>query len=442
MKIPKGQERCGIKMVCLKCNRQIKDTCKLTEKNLSSCKFKDRHRFNLIVHVPGTKNGKKMKLLETRDFDEAVIEMAKFKVELKNNDYHKVQITEQTAPKTNLFDLTVEYLNAMSGNSELEIHNLKRSKGHIANTRIALNRFSDCMVKLGYNLQKLDVKDIGDKLANDYLLYLKKYTSSEDLHNKDFNAMKTFFKWINEVKEYKISNPFRKAKIRVTSKKVAQMIYPHEFMELLKVVTPENGFWEFKNSTNHEKGKQLYRDYLKIAFRVALETGCRGEELVLLNWNQLREVSPGIEIFDITNLKVTRIQGSKGNIKEYNRPIPVTRSFKMLLDELGYDKKKGTNAYLIPRPKDISDMALLKNISRAFNHYIKLVDTGGRKIEFKDLRKTYFTRITMALGNKSKLFTGHADDKVLEDHYLAKEFAAGSLTDFSVFGSNDPKMTA
>ena len=103
---------------------------------------------------------------------------------------------------------------------------------------------------------------------------------------------------------------------------------------------------------------------------------------------------------------------------------------------------RGTDAYVIPRPSDVSESSLLKNISRAFNHYIKLVDTQGRKIEFKDLRKTYFTHITMALGNKAKLFTGHADDKMLEDHYLAKEFMAGNLRDFSMHGGEGQTISA
>ena len=435
MKIPKGHERNGIKVKCTKCTYHIKNKCPLTKKRISSCEHSDKHRYNLVVYVPGMRNKPVMRLLDTKSPDEAVLEMAKFRKECKTNNYHKTVITKATPMKTSLFDMTISYLNSLEGNSDLEIHNQERSKGHVSNIKTALNRFSECMIKAGYKLETLDVKDIGDNEANEFLKYLQNYTESKSLHKKDFVTMKSFFKWINKIKEYKISNPFEKAQIKVKTQRTAQMISPSEFSDLLKATTLENGYWEFKNPTGHQKGKQLYRPYLIQAFRGYLETGCRGEELAILKWNQIREVETGIEIFDITNLKVTRIQSSRTNL-EYNRPIPITQSLKVLLIELGYKTKKGSDEYVFPRPSDVSPLTFVKIVSRAFNHFIKFVNTKGRKKEFKDMRKTYFTYITMALGNKAKLFTGHADEKVLEDSYVVKEFMAGKLSNFTVF---DPK---
>lgn len=39
----------------------------------------------------------------------------------------------------------------------------------------------------------------------------------------------------------------------------------------------------------------------------------------------------------------------------------------------------------------------------------------------------------MKLGKETKLFTGHSDDQVLKDSYIAEEFIAASLNEFSVF---------
>jgi len=39
----------------------------------------------------------------------------------------------------------------------------------------------------------------------------------------------------------------------------------------------------------------------------------------------------------------------------------------------------------------------------------------------------------MRLGKDTKLFTGHSDDQVLKDSYIAEEFIAANLTDFTVF---------
>lgn len=39
----------------------------------------------------------------------------------------------------------------------------------------------------------------------------------------------------------------------------------------------------------------------------------------------------------------------------------------------------------------------------------------------------------MKLGDKTKLFTGHGDDQVIRDHYIAQAFVAANLSDFSFF---------
>jgi integrase len=440
LKIPAGQERCGIKINCQKCDRNIKEICPLTKHKISTCKFKSSHKYKLIYHVPATDNARITKIIDTKNFSEAVVERAKYKIELEKKGYHKIMTHKTEKIKTNLFDLTIEYLNVISGESSLELLNRVRSKGHVRHIKLVLGRFSDCMIKKGYSIKKLDLKDIGDIAANDFLIYLKNYSDSKDLQMKHFVIMKTFFNWVIEVKEYKVSNPFRKAELRFDTDKEVQVISRQEFDSLLKVVTFENGFQKFKeNDDGKEKGKNLYRDYLINAFKLSLETGCRGEELTVLKWSHLKTIENGAELFYITNLKVTRIQASK-NKKIYKRPIPVTNSLKKLLLELGYNSKKGKDEYVLVRPANVSELHMAKIIGRAFNHYITLIDTGGRKIEFKDLRKTYITFITLALGSNAKIFTGHADEKVLQDHYLSKQFIAGNLTNFDIFAGNNKTL--
>lgn len=440
-KIPKGHERSGIKINCSKCDRNIKEVCPLTSQKISSCKFKDKHKFLLICHIPGTRNDRLSKISDADTFNQALLEKAKFVEELKSNNYNRPIQNKVEKPRTTLFDFTVEYLNSLEGKNELEILNLKRSKDHIAHIKKVLTRFSDCLEKNGIKVAKVDVAEIGDVEANYFMLYLRQHKSSVDLLNKHFVAMKTFFNWIIDVKSYNVVNPFRKVELKIQTNRTPQLVSEEIFQKLLKIITIENGYSEFKKASGRQKGKNLYRPYLVSAFKLNLETGCRGEELTSLRWSHLKEISKGVEIFDINNLKVTRIQSSKSN-KEYTRPIPVTKSLKALLIELGYFEKKGTDEYILERENGISEVHMAKIIGRAFNHYIKFVDTGNSKIEFKDLRKTYFTAITLALGAKAKMFTGHADEKVLENHYLAKEFIAGNLLNFTVYaGQNNQKVS-
>jgi hypothetical protein len=98
---------------------------------------------------------------------------------------------------------------------------------------------------------------------------------------------------------------------------------------------------------------------------------------------------------------------------------------------LGYDRMKETVAFIIDRPDGSDINYMMDLLSRSFAHFIKLAT--DRKLEFKDLRKTYITHLTMALGTNAKLFTGHTNDAVLKSHYLNGAFLAGNLNDFSVF---------
>ena len=39
----------------------------------------------------------------------------------------------------------------------------------------------------------------------------------------------------------------------------------------------------------------------------------------------------------------------------------------------------------------------------------------------------------MALGDKTKLFTGHSSDEILKSHYVSSAYLASNLSHFSVF---------
>jgi integrase len=142
------------------------------------------------------------------------------------------------------------------------------------------------------------------------------------------------------------------------------------------------------------------------------------------------ELEKGKFIFKIYNLKVNRIKKGTDEGK-YKKPIPVTKSLMKLLIELGMNKKMGTDEYVLDRATDLDYDYIMDAMSRAFGHYIKLV--SNRSLQFSDLRKTYYSHLTTVLGDKTKTYTGHADQEVLMNHYLCKVWLAGNLSDFSVF---------
>lgn len=92
---------------------------------------------------------------------------------------------------------------------------------------------------------------------------------------------------------------------------------------------------------------------------------------------------------------------------------------------------KGKDEYILARPSNIELMYFMDTLSRGFSHYFNLISDRG--LNFKDLRKTYITKMTEKLGSNAKLFTGHTNDEVLKGHYLAGEYLAAKLNDVELF---------
>src|SRR4051812_38445285 len=118
LKVPAKYNRCGIKVKCLKCKWQLGDgKCheeKEKVKGISKCEYKDKHRYNLIVCVPNTKDNRRMKIVETRDFESALEEMQIFRKELQVEGYHKsIEKTEKVVPT--FINYAADYLDCLNG---------------------------------------------------------------------------------------------------------------------------------------------------------------------------------------------------------------------------------------------------------------------------------------------------------------------------------------
>lgn len=414
--------KCGITVRCMHCKSHVKDTCGQTKRNIKSCSHLDKLKYNLTVCVPGT-NKRRMKTIETKKFSVALAEMEKFRESLKAQGYHKTNIKMRNNINPTLLDHAIAYLNSMTGEDTPAILVRLKSKSHIEDCQRAIERFIIVLKKAGYNYEGLKLEDITDTEVSFYHEYmLKTLKLMPRTYNKHIAAMRTLYNWAARVKDYKGSNPFNHVELKNITRREKNIITKEEFENLLTVVTFENGF--------DENGKNAYKEWLPSAFKLAIETGLRREELLTLSWADLMPLDQGKLIFRINNLKVNRIQTGE-NSGEYIKSIPVTKSLMKLLLELGYDEKKESNGYIIERPEGTDLNYMMSLLSRSFTHFIKL--TTDRKIEFKDLRKTYISHLTMALGANTRLFTGHSNDAILKDSYLSSAYMAGNLSDFKMF---------
>jgi len=427
LKVPAKFNRCGIKVKCLKCKWQLNGkTChqdKDKPTSLSKCQHKDQHRYNLVVSVPNGNNTRRMKVLDTRNFDTALVEMNKFREELNMQGYHKTEEKVEVM-KTTFLSYGADYLNSLSGvNTPLHLVR-KVTPKHLNETTTVLKRFGIAMEKAGYSVELMNLKDINDRHVELFYKYINfELKLSNVSYNKYFTIMKAFYNWCIRVREYDGKNPFAKAKL-VFDKHDNKIFTRSEFERILAATTPENGLGSRSGET-----RNYYRPWLVDAFRLCLETGERGN-YINLKWNSLVSLENGVEIFGVSNLKVNRIKTGEDNGK-YIRYIPVTKSLKKLLVELGYYRKKGTDTYILEAEGE-SRKYLTEFISRAFSHYAMKANVTGLTI--KNLRKTYITKLTMAMGSMAKTYTGHSDEKVLQNHYLSQSYLTSNLKDFDVLG--------
>lgn len=423
------KQKKGIKIYCLECRKQVSTFCEETKSIKTSCNHYARHKFQLVVHVPNTANGRRMKFSDAKNFEEAIIDMKSFKYELSKSNYEKPIFIEEFSNKSssNFLELLSAYLDFLKGIDVPRQYLKVRSRQHIADVKRAIERFVICLKEKKYDINRLTIQNIKDREVGYYCDYLIGDKGEENrTYFKSIAIMKAFVNWSIEMKEIVTFNAFTKVEI-VSSESNAVTILKNEFDSLLDNVSLENGFDEISN-------RNWYYPWLKVAFRLSVETSMRREELVSLKWSDLKflddtESHEG-KVFVINNIKVNRIKKGKSTGK-YKKYIPITESLLELLIELNYEDKIGTDEFVIPREKSIGITYMCDILSRAFAVFIK--SASNRGLEFNCLRKTYITKITMKLGDKAKMFTGHSDDAIIRKNYLNKEYSGSSLDKFRIF---------
>lgn len=421
LKVPAKYSRFGIKVKCLKCKFNVGSKCGLTSEPIRNCENKERHKYNLVVCVPGAEGKRRTKIVHTRDFNEAIQEMTIFRSELEYNNYSHIRKEQDTSTKLEYF--MTAYLDAISGVNTPAHLIRKRSKSHIDETVRVFIKFKHALTEKGYIFKLIDAKEITDNevgIFHHHLIDELKLSLSS--YNKYMGIMKTLYYWIQRVKDYPVTNVFKHVVLQ-TVKKDVEIISKSEFEKLLKSVNREN-------SLDPRCNRYLYREWLVHAYELGLESGLRREELLTVKWSNIIDIGEGKQVLKIRNLKVNRIMTGL-DTGEHHKFIPVTKSLRILLNELGYENQKGTEKLIVARPTDQSMQQAMDILSRSFSHFMSVA--GNRPLKFKVLRKTYLTSLAVAAGPNAKLFTGSSSDEVLKNHYLSEVYMTAQLEDFSVF---------
>lgn len=396
LKLPKNPHT-GLKIYCHK--------CKLDN---PTCNHYDIQKYRVRIHISGTKNKKVTKVLKSRDYKDAVSEAILIEKELKANNYQKVK-TSCSGNDYSIVDAVIRYNQYLSGNYEFAQHVKDVSKGH----KDECIRFCTYFCNSFKGAKNIEITRIVDVTKNDvarFYLWANGHFGSEVSFNKCMGALKAFFKFLIDIEEINMKNPFESYTSKKKIKKNVETLTKDEFDSVISVIDTANPI--IKLGGKGEK-KNLYRFYLKDGFKLFLLTGGRREEVVELKWSDILTKIDGTKFFKIDNKKVNR----QKDTDEYVKYLPINHDLFELLIKLGYNEKKTSNDFILYPDRKVKSITIMNDLSKAFTHYKK--EAGITKtVSLKNLRKTYITWLRLVTGKDTGLLTSHGGEQVLIDHYI------------------------
>jgi len=442
--IPPTKRLKGLVVYCYKCKTNMIDICKETGKSLKHCPNGDRHVFKVYIHIPGTRNDRRTKNLDTRNLDEAIKQAIEFRNEVKNNsqrivndeNVNKERIVEKKLPVKLMYAMA-RYIGWLH-NEDVPAHMVKkRSDNHIKDVERAFRVLAEGLKNNGHKISELTVDDINDNVVGQTYSHLENKKFANRTFNKYFSYYTSFLKWYSEEYNYPLKNCFEKVQ-RKNLNPQPEAITKSEYEALLKQITPENGVKQYDNGV--KPTRNVYRTWLADGIRLGLETGRRREEIINLKWSNIKE-SDGIQFIKSEDYKVNRIQNRITDEEKKYIYVPVTDSLKKLLNELGYEKYRDADNFILAPDINICRNRIMSDaLTLGFSHYYNQLNTG-RKLTFKCLRKTYITNLQIFFsGNgETKAITGHSGNKVIEENYIDKKEIVKATRGFNVFSKENER---
>jgi len=415
---PTSKKVTGLKVWCDDCGTNVDAICKKNGKPIKQCPHPERHSYKVYAHVPGTKNERRTLKLTTRSIEEAQQEAHKFRQliregKLDNETKNKPELKSSASLSVpnRISHIAAKHIAHLSGDApEYEFSPL--SKQHLADIERSYKIFLECLRDKGYG--DISIKELNSEIVGvlyRYLLKEKKFSGRT--FNKYMNNWQRLLSWYTEEFDIPVKNWFRKVERKAVGENRNTITREH-FQALLKEDANAGG---------------KYSD----ALRLLLFSGRRVNEALELKFNDVVIDEKGNAYMQAPDLKVSRIKGLTEIKRVY---IPITNELKSLLSDLGYERHKGSNRFLIfPEVARSESRWLCDDLSKAFTRFYSKVSEDG--LTLKSLRKTYITAAHKYTGGKAKLLSGHSNEAIIEKHYLDQKAIAVASQDFEVFPSED-----
>ncbi|WP_462250378.1 hypothetical protein [Ekhidna sp.] len=415
--IPKRDRKKGEYILCVytDCKTTVGKICKSSGKALHTCKHAESHRFQSKAWDP---NKKRMVPIEThgkdfRDYKKFSLRhvqaVAKFEID------QQVPTQSINIKPSRLRDALRMYNDWFQDKDEkgnlLPHHKIKgHSENTIKDEFINIKVFKQALLELQYDFDTILLDQVDVDMVGKIFKWLTDKYANRTVNNK-LNTISRFYKYLIEIKDYNISNPFSNREVirKTVQDKDGVFIEPDHFKKLLGVVTLENGI-AFTKEKSGVKRRSLFRSWLTFYYRLEFCTGGRPEDIAELKVDHVLDDFIRFKDFKVSRKKKT----------ERIRMRIRTKEFDDLFDELvkHYGLKPGM--YLI-EPEEANRKKIIRHASKAWTHYWKQLDVGYHAT-FYDLRGTYATIMSEQFGTAYEgIFGMHDSHRTTRRNYNSKQ---------------------
>ncbi len=392
----------------------LKIFCKICNRDNAKCKHYDSQIYRVRIHVPGSIKLVKTRVIVATQYDDAVIEAIAFKKELNANDFTTIanpldEVADiEEGNDYSIFDALIKYNQYLEGANSYA-HLKKNISKSYKDELIRFCTYFCQNVGKTKSIKTNRIKSINRTDVSNFYLWAEAHYG-EKTFNKCMAGVKCFFEFLIDIEEIEMRNPFRNYVVKEVVKSNIETVNRDEFLQILAAIDTINPLVTLGGKGQR---KSMYKPYLKDGFRLFLLTGGRREEVVNLRWSDIFITPTGTKFFRIRNIKVERLK----NKTDVYKHIPINEDLYNLLEEIGYDKNKDSDDYILFPDREVSEITIMNSLSKAFTHYRK--GAGIKKdIRLKNLRKTYLTWVNQVMSKDTKILSSHSTDGVLKDYYL------------------------
>lgn len=380
----------GLHIVCKKCGKQIE----VSNDEYKGCNHPiEKQRYKAVIRVNGSRKTKDLKSFE---YDEAIKELLEFKEELEN-PISIIIPKQQKVVKHDLLKDCVFMFGDWLENVDVPKHEQKvRTDKYIKECIGYVQRMVDFIGSSGYNLSKFTIYEMNKFIVGEYVEYLMKLTNKATTYNHNIRALKNFYNFLINEKEYVIPNLVKKIKLKYENPDPRSV----EDDDLTKILTIIDDSVKNPNIKVYKNGvkKNMYRPYIKTGIELAAYTGMRLEEVAILKYSDLKFNSDGsMAYLEGTDLKFARAHNWDDSKEKKIVYIPITPELGDLFNRLDYKTYINSDKYILDENEHLSRNTVAKQMSHSFSYFR---DKAGvsKSISIKHLRKTFLTKLETQTG--------------------------------------------